>query len=190
MSPTRVGLISAVAVALIGAAATVVAAIISQGPSTSEDTSPPTTSMPSSTATPQLPIPPVSGNHANVQFTAPPDGFEIEAEKGEDVSLVGTVTGLGTDTLWILSQHSSGRSYYMVPLENGGISPVAEEDGNWHVTDYNVGDASDRGGQIIYYALQANSDCSRELLSKDEGDSFRSLPGGCNPVKNIKVSVR
>jgi hypothetical protein len=186
----KIGLISAVTVALIGAAATVVAAIINQEPPTSGDTPSPTTPMLSDAAASQSPTPVlVPGNHANVQFTTPPNDFEIVAGQG-DVDLSGTVTGLGTDTLWILSWHSSGGSFYMVPAADGSISPAATKDGPLAVTDQNVGDLGDRGKEIIYYAVQANLDCTHTLSLKNTYDSFRGLPEGCIPVNSIRVLAR
>jgi hypothetical protein len=179
-----------VVVALNGAAATVVAALINHEPPPRGDTSPPTTPTLSDTATPYPPPPVlVSGNHANVQFTTPLDDFEIAAGK-DNVDLSGTVAGLGTDTLWILSWHASGGSFYMVPAANGSISPVARNDGVWATTDQHVGDLSDLGKRIIYYAVQASSDCARTLSLKDTYTSFRDLPKVCIPVNSISVLVR
>ncbi|MGH3773148.1 MAG: hypothetical protein ACRDRW_17435 [Pseudonocardiaceae bacterium] len=109
---------------------------------------------------------------------------------GQDVVVAGSVTGLGGDTLWILSMHDVGGSFYLVPGV-AGLSPVAPQDGPWGVTDEGVGNPTDRGGTVVYYAVQANADCTKTLSSMRSDDSFHEheLPKGCTILQGLR-SVR
>ncbi len=100
----------------------------------------------------------------------------------------GSVTGLGGDTLWILSRHDVGGSFYLVPGA-AGLSPVRTKDGPWSVTDESVGNPSDRGGNVVYYAVQANADCAKNLSAMHNYDSFPDLPKGCTILQGQR-SVR
>ena len=113
---------------------------------------------------------------SKVEFISPPEGLVISPR--QDVVVSGTVTGLGSNTLWILSKHEIGGSFYFV-LGEAGVSPVITKDGPWSATDEGVGDPSDKGSAIVYYAVQANAECSRTLSSKQNYDSFHELPTGC-----------
>ena len=82
----------------------------------------------------------------------------------QSVVVSGTVTGLGGNTLWILSRHDVGKSFYLV-LGEEGVSPVITKDGPWSVTDEGMGDPPPiRGSAIVYHAVQANANCSRILF--------------------------
>lgn len=114
--------------------------------------------------------------NSKVEFVSPQEGLVISPRQNVVVS--GTVTGLGSNTLWILSKHEIGGSFYLV-LGEAGVSPVIIKDGPWSVTDEGVGNPSDKGSAIVYYAVQANAECSRTLSAKQNYDSFHELPTGC-----------
>jgi hypothetical protein len=68
----------------------------------------------------------------------------------------------------------------------GSVPRYSGPDGPWSVTDEGVGDPSDKGSAIVYYAVQANADCSRILSSEQNYDSFRELPKGCTILQSQK----
>ncbi|MGH3822538.1 MAG: hypothetical protein ACRDRA_06820 [Pseudonocardiaceae bacterium] len=121
--------------------------------------------------------PPIDG--ADVDFIFPQEGSGIDV--GQDVLVSGNVTGLGGDTLWILSWHEDGGSFYPVP-------PAIPKDGPWKVFDRHVGNSSDRDSNFVYYAVQANSDCARDLTAKS--DSFRDLPKSCLVRNQRSIRVK
>ena len=115
-----------------------------------------------------------SHDAAQVEFVFPQKDASISP--GDDVVVSGTVRGLGGNTLWILSWHEDGGSFYQISGVEG-ISPVTTKDGPWSVTDENVGNRSDKGRAIVYFAVQANVECTKLLSSKH--DPFREMPKGC-----------
>jgi hypothetical protein len=181
----KISLISAIAVALIGAAAAVVTTVIKRElPNTAVSSPAPQAATPSSNdGDGSGDMPPVDGT-AQVEFdpeTIPP----IHPHEGA-VPLSGTVTGLGSDTLWILSFHLSGRHYYLVQQPGlPRISPAAtDKDRTWYVVDQSPGDVSDVGKSIIYYAVQADANCATKLSSLPPDDqSFPHLFTGCHVAK-------
>lgn len=102
----------------------------------------------------------------------------------QDVPLVGSVTGLDGNTLWILSRHEDGGSYY--PVGAAGPAPVATKDGPWTVTDEGVGDPSDRGSNVVYYPVQANAECAKTLSNIHNYDSLSSPPQGCTILPSLR----
>ncbi|MGH3856758.1 MAG: hypothetical protein ACRDR6_25390 [Pseudonocardiaceae bacterium] len=114
--------------------------------------------------------------------------MDAEINPGQDVPVVGSVTGLGGNTLWILSKHEVGGSYYL-PAGAAGPSPVATKDRPWTVTDEGVGDASDRGGNVVYYPVQANAECAKTLSAMHHYDSLPKLPQACTILPSLR-SVR
>jgi hypothetical protein len=115
---------------------------------------------------------------AQVEFIFPPVGYEINA--GDDVSGSVQVSGLGNDTLWIVSRHDGG-SYYLV-------SPPIAKDGYSSFLDESVGDSSGRGSSIAYFAVLANADCA-QALSAIPGP-FKNLPPSCTYRDQRVVRVR
>jgi hypothetical protein len=99
--------------------------------------------------------------------------------------VAGSVTGLGGNTLWILSRHDVGRSFYVVP-GTAGIAPIITKDGPWSVTDEVVGDPSDKGSNVVYYAVQADADCTKTLSAMHHYDSFREMPKGCAILPGLR----
>jgi hypothetical protein len=116
---------------------------------------------------------------AQVEFIFPPVGYEINA--GDDVSGSVQVAGLGGDTLWIVSRHDDGGSYYLV-------SPPIAKDGYSSFLDESVGDSSDRGSSISYFAVLANAGCA-QALSAIPGP-FKTLPPSCTYRGQRVVRVR
>jgi hypothetical protein len=92
--------------------------------------------------------------------------------------VAGSVTGLGDTTLWVLSRHDVGGSFYLVVVA-AGPSPVLTFDGSCSVTESGVGNSSDRGSDIVYYAVQANTDCTKILSALHNYDSVPEVPKGC-----------
>jgi hypothetical protein len=145
------------------------------------DAQPPT----STTTTP--PMTPDDGDNraastpggARVEFIFPPAGYEINA--GDDVPGSVQVTGLGSDTLWIVSRHEDGGSYYLVP-------PPIAKDGYSSFLDESVGNSSDKGSNIVYFAVLANADCA-QVLSAIRGP-FENLPPSCTYRGQRVVRVR
>lgn len=185
----KISMLSAVVVALISAAATVVTFLIKDDRTNAAASPPPDTTMqgdmPSSRPTTprddntrDIPTP---DDGAQVKFFFPQEGSKIDV--GQDVLVSGSVTGLGSDTLWILSRHDVGGSFYLVP-------PTITQDGPWSVTDENVGDPLDKGSNFVYYAVQANAECTKALSSMDIYDSFREIPKGCTARDQRHVRVR
>lgn len=166
------------------------AAWIAHEPASPPATPPPATASPGQPST--LPAPedgggtPIPGHIAQVEFVSPPEGSEINP--GQDVVVVGGVTGLGGNTLWILSRHNVGGSFYLV-AGAAGLSPILTKDGPWSVTDESVGNPSDRGSDIVYYAVQANADCAKTLSAMHNYDSFQEVPKGCTILQGQR-SVR
>lgn len=139
-------------------------------PSPSRTTS--TLVTPGNDSTSAMPAP--GGPH--VEFTSPNNDSEIVA--GQDVELSGAVAGLGDDTLWIVSQNGADGSYY--PIDS------VTQDGTWNIRDPSVGDTSDKGHDIFFLAVQANSDCAHTLSTRKY---FDTLPGGCHLLPD-QVIVR
>lgn len=177
-------------VALITVAGGVVAAWIEHEHTSPAATPSPVETPPSQPSTHPAPedggVIPLPSNIAQVEFLSPPEGSGINP--GQDVVVAGSVTGLGGNTLWILSRHDVGGSFYPVPGA-AGLLPVLTKDGPWSVTDVSVGDPSDRGGNIVYYAVQANADCTRTLSALHNYDSLPDLPKGCTILQGQR-SVR
>lgn len=177
-------------VALITTAGAVVAAWIAHEPINPAATPPPATAPPSQSLTRPTPGDsggiPIPGHIAQVEFVSPPEGSEINP--GQDVVVSGSVTGLDDNTLWILSRHDVGGSFYLVSGA-AGLSPVRTKDGPWSVTDESVGNPSDRGGNVVYYAVQANADCTRALSAMHNYDSLQEPPRGCTILQGLR-SVR
>jgi len=143
------------------------------GPPRSASSTPPvaTITSPSSTA-PAKP---------SVEFTKPTPNMPIEA--GSGVAVSGRVSGLGNETLWLVTKpDAGGGAYYLT--DN---SPVARTDGSWSFPDTGVGDASDRGLSITYLAVAADAACSAALAQA--GDTVDALPGGCQVVAAVPVHV-
>lgn len=187
----RISLISAIAVALIGAAAAVATTLIRHQP---PDTA---TSPPTLRTTPPPPAP-GDGETGDMPVIAPFAGqaqvtfFDSETvarirPRAVDVTVSGTVSGLGRDTLWILAFHTSGGGYWLVQTPGlASISPAASADGEWRVVDQSPGDVSDHGQYIIYYAVQADPSCARDLTSlPDVSRPIRrsDLVAGCRFAK-------
>ncbi len=141
----------------------------------------------SSPSTPAITTAPGDGNvrvipapdGAEVEFIFPEEDSEINA--GQDVMLSGSVTRLGSDTLWIISRHEVGGSFFLT-------TPLIEKDGPWSVLDRRAGDSSDKGSNFIYYAVQANADCAKSLSSIR--NSFKNLPRGCIVQGQRSVRVK
>ena len=195
---TVTGSSSAVRIALIGAAATVLTGVLAAlvTPWINHQLANPATIPPAATtqARQQSTFPPsegggntpVPGQLARVTFVSPPVGDEINP--GEDVPVAGSVTGLGGNTLWILSMHDIGGSFYLVGAT--GPSPAATKDGPWNITDVGVGDPSDHGGDVFYYPVQANADCTKTLSAMNNYASFPKPPQGCTtlpPLRTVRI---
>lgn len=172
----KIALVGTVLAALITAAATVLPTLIKNEPPNTPPGSSSKSVMPD-----EGPAVPPSVDGAQVEFLSPPEDTPINA--GDNVKVSGTVTGLGATTLWILSWHQDGGSFF--PISGaGGISPVATKDGPWSITDEHVGDATDKGQAIVYTAVQADAECTKTLSAMHDYGSFRDsdLPKGCTPL--------
>jgi hypothetical protein len=112
---------------------------------------------------------------AQVRIDTPSEGTSIRA--GQDVLLSGSVTGLGADTLWIISKPDTGAGLYFLPARG----PVADHDGNWQFLDQESGDPSNHN--IVFKAIQADGGCSEKLarVRPDVNGSytFQTLPETC-----------
>ncbi len=185
----KISLLSAVVVALIGAAATVWTVSIKDDRTNAAAGPPPDTTMQGEMPSSRPTTPrdndtrgiPTPDDGAQVEFVFPQEGSGIDV--GQDVPVSGSVTGLGSDTLWILSRHDVGGSFYLVP-------PTIVKDGPWSVIDGNVGDSLDKGSNFVYYAVQANAECAKSLSSMDIYDSFKEIPKGCTTRGQRNVRVR
>lgn len=189
ITTAKISMLSAVVVALIGAA-TAVWVEETKGDRTSAASPPPDTTMQGEMPPSRPAIPgdgdtrdgPTSGDGAQVEFVFPQEGSTIDV--GQDVRVLGNVTGLGGDhTFWILSRHDVGGSFYLVP-------PTVTKDGPWSVTDENVGDSLDKGSNFVYYAVQANAECTKTLSSMGAYDSFKEIPNGCTIQGQRYVRIR
>jgi len=127
--------------------------------------------------TPTAPTSPPSPPAARVEFSQPSVGATMRAS--QDVSVAGSVTGLAGDALWIVSKAEIGDGQYYLTQ----IGPVADHDGQWSVVDEHVGDDSDKGHKITYFALQANRSCSERLTTIPQNQNgsraFILIPNGC-----------
>jgi hypothetical protein len=121
---------------------------------------------------------PIPGR-TQVEFISPRADSEINA--GDNVSGSILVTGLGNNKIWIVSRHDVGGSYYP-------IYPPIIKDGYQEFVDQNVGDSSDKGHNVVYFAVLANADCAQTLSAL--GDSFRTLPDGCALLDQRAVRVK
>jgi hypothetical protein len=106
---------------------------------------------------------------------------DSEINFDDDVSGSVLVTGLGNNKIWIVSRHDKGGSYYL-------IRPPITEDGYQKFVDQGVGDSSDKGSNIVYFAAPANADCTQALAAVD--GFFRTLPSGCILLDQRVVRVR
>ncbi len=166
-------------IAIIGTIASAHPVTPSSPPSTTEppvSTAPP----PPTTSPPPVPL-------AQVDISKPvPD---ITIQPGQDVPVAGSVTGLADDTLWVVTKPDAGDGLYYLTLSG----PVTDHDGNWSFTDLKVGDDSDRGHDIIYFALQSNRSCSEVLAATPEDENgnrtFALLPAGCSARADRSVKV-
>ena len=185
----KIGLLSAVVAALIGAVATVLTVLIKDEPTNAAASPPPGARTQSEMPFNQPSIPgndssrdtPPSADGAQIKFVFPHEGSEVDVD--QDILVSGSVTGLGSDTLWILSMHEVGGSFYLVP-------PAITKDGPWSVTDEDVGNPLDKGSNFVYYAVQANAECTNTLSSMNIYDSFKELPEGCDSRDQRYVRVR
>ena len=114
-----------------------------------------------------------------VEFIYPLADSEINVD--DDVSGSVLIAGLGKNKIWIVARHDEGGSYYPV-------DPPIAEDGYQSFVDQNVGDSSDKGRNIVYFAVLANADCAQALAA--EGESFRTLPRSCTLLDQRLVRVR
>jgi hypothetical protein len=114
-----------------------------------------------------------------VEFISPRADSEINA--GDDVSGSILVAGLGNNKIWIVSRHDVGGSYYP-------IYPPIAKDGYQEFVDQAVGDSSDKGHNVVYFAVLANADCAQDLSAMD--GSFRTLPHGCALLDQRAVRVK
>jgi hypothetical protein len=121
---------------------------------------------------------PIPGR-TQVEFISPRADSEINA--GDNVSGSILVTGLGNNKIWIVSRHDVGGSYYP-------IYPPIVKDGYQEFVDQNVGDSSDKGHNVVYFAVLANADCAQTLSAMD--DSFRKLPDGCALLDQRVVRIK
>lgn len=179
-SAVRVARITAAGAVLATAVVPVMQHLLSDSAATAPASQPPALSTPGDGTTSPIP-----GQLAQVEFVAPAVGAEITP--GQDVPVVGSVTGLDGNTLWILSRHDVGGSYY--PVGAAGPAPVATKDGPWKVTDEGVGDPSDRGSNVVYYPVQANAECVKILSAMHNYDSLPNVPQGCTILPSLR-SVR
>jgi len=130
--------------------------------------------------------PPPAHNDAQIMFSSPPDA---PIKPKTDVPVTGTVEGLGANTLWILAWHQSGGRYFPIPNpDTSQMSPVTTKDGPWHTEDDSVGDSSDIGKTIAYTAILANTECAKQLTTKNE--PFIGLPDGCVILGQREVRVQ
>lgn len=187
----RVVAATSATVATLALGTTMVIAIISVASSARPVTAPPpsatTTAPPVSTAPPPPTTSPLPAPLVQVDISQPAPGITIQPR--QDVPVAGSVTGLAGDTLWVVTKPDAGDGLYYLTL--GG--PVTDHDGNWSFTDPEVGDDSDRGHNIVYFALQANRACSETLAVTPRnvnGDrTFALLPAGCSARADRPVAV-
>ncbi|MGH3885985.1 MAG: hypothetical protein ACRDSZ_05325 [Pseudonocardiaceae bacterium] len=112
------------------------------------------------------------------EFISPQADSEINV--GDDVSGSVFVAGLGGNKIWIVSRHDVGGSYYP-------IYPPIAKDGYQEFIDQGVGDSSDKGNNIVYFAVLANADCTQALSDQN---FFRTLPTGCVLLDQRVVRVK
>lgn len=139
---------------------------------------------------PMTTTPPTSEGDGNTGAASTPGGTQVEfispltdseINVDDDVSGSVLVAGLGKNKIWIVSRHDVGGSYYP-------IYPPITEDGYQQFVDQGVGDSSDKGSNIVYFAVLANADCDQSLSAVR--DSFRTLPPGCILRDQRAVRVR
>jgi hypothetical protein len=192
----KIAFIGTVLAALITAVAGMFSALIKDKPPSAVATSPPGTVSggdlpPSQSSTPTTSddgtAMPASPDGTQVEFLYPQEDALISPHN--DVTVTGTVTGLGSNTLWILSWHEDGGSFFLIPGA-AGVSAVTTKDGPWSTTDQNVGNSSDKGRTIAYTAVGANSECNKTLSAMRDDDSFREPPKGCIILPGGQRSVR
>ncbi len=124
-------------------------------------------------------------SHAQVEIFQP--GVDATMEGGTDVSVTGTVTGLGGSTLWVVARPDVGGEYY--PTQS---TPVTDRDGRWSTVSEKMGDKSDVGHNIVFIVLQADPSCSETLEAVPEQDGSRKvtrIPGGCVVLAERSVAV-
>lgn len=143
--------------AIITGVAAIIAAAITLLAHSSGDQIPPQVvkPQPGTTSVPTTTPPAPQSVLAQVRIDTPSEGTPIRA--GQDVQFSGSVTGLGADTLWIISKPDTGAGLYFLPTRG----PVADHDGNWQFLDQESGDPSNHN--IVFKAVQADSRCSEEL---------------------------
>lgn len=109
-------------------------------------------------------------------------------QPGADVRLAGRVSGLHGRTLWLISRPQESDSYFLA-----ASGPVTAHDGDWSSVDQEVGDLTDRGSQIVYFAVLADPACAGGLgaARRDTGGENRlmRLPPDCEVVASRSVQI-
>jgi hypothetical protein len=134
-----------------------------------------------STSSPPNSGEPTSLNHTRVEFHQPTEGSNIQY--GSTVSLEGSVAGLASASLWLVTKPDAGDNHYFLTQN----SPLTTTDGNWTYVDTEAGDESDVGKNITYVAVKADIACASTLASADE--AVEALPPTCIVLATRSVHV-
>jgi hypothetical protein len=121
-----------------------------------------------------------------LEFLQPNDQQGPVAPKS-DVEVKVRVNGLPPDrTVWVLSKPENS-DYFIIEGR-----PIAEADGEFSGTAYEIGDYDDRGKTIAFYFVLASNECATELakLSKTIPRRVVVIPGSCMRLPNPTVRVQ
>jgi hypothetical protein len=133
----------------------------------------PTSSTPTPAPASTSPAPP-SLNSVQVEIQ-PPNAIHA----GQNAELNGTVAGLDQENLWIIEQPSDSPGTLVI----SGDGPAATHDGRWKLTATQVGDPSDIGLTMKFFAIRADKSCSERLskIVSDAGENAAKIDPGLYP---------
>jgi hypothetical protein len=131
------------------------------------------------------PVPTSTSPESGVKITSPQQGASVRGSQG--IVIVGTVTGLGADTLWVFDHDLGNNRYYRAT-----DAPLEVRDGRWSFLDRPIGSGPDDVGTTFpLVVVRADPECTRTLrAAKPDADGdivFASLPSGCVEAASVQV---